>query len=238
MAQLQTDLETVYCWAVGNIMEFKSDKFEVIRYSPRKSPLHTGNTKYYSNIGTPIQRQKYLRDLGVTISEDANFSHHISETIATIKTKTGWVLRTIQTRDRKLMLTLWKFILSEHGYCCQLWIPDRTGEVQSLEVLQHFLIKKISDVSHLSYCDQLFKLRMYSLERRRDCYITIYIWKILKGTVPNVGSDNNAIVATCHAWRGRECNIPKISTTAPSRIHNIRRASFVVNGPHIFNSLS
>ena len=36
---------------------------------------------------------------------------------------------------------------------------------------------------------------------------------------------------------GRECNIPKISTTAPTRIQNIRRASFTVNGPHIFNSL-
>ena len=238
MTQLQTDLETVYCWAVRNNMEFNSDKFEFIRYSPTKSPLDTGNIQYYSNIGTPIQQQRHIRDLGVTISEDATFSQYISEKIATMKSKTGWVLRTFQTRDRRPMLTLWKsLILSEHDYCCQLWNPHRTGEVQSLEVLQHFFIKKISGVSHLSYWDQLSKLKMYSLERRRESYIAIYIWKILEGTVPNVGSDSNAITATWHARRGRECNIPKISTTAPTRIQNIRRASFTVNGPRIFNSL-
>ena len=143
MTQLQTDLETVYCWAVRNNMEFNSDKFEFIRYSPTKSPLDTGNIQYYSNIGTPIQQQRHIRDLGVTISEDATFSQYISEKIATMKSKTGWVLRTFQTRDRKPMLTLWKsLILSEHDYCCQLWNPHRTGEVQSLEVLQHFFIKK------------------------------------------------------------------------------------------------
>ena len=32
-------------------------------------------------------------------------------------------------------------------------------------------------------------------------------------------------------------NLLKISTTAPTRIQNIRRASFTVNGPRIFNSL-
>ena len=238
MTQLQTDLETVYCWAVRNNMEFNSDKFEFIRYSPTKSPLDTGNTQYYSNIGTPIQQQRHIRDLGVSISEDATFSQYISEKIATMKSKTGWVLHTFQTRDRKPMLTLWKsLILSEHDYCCQLWNPHCTGEVQSLEVLQHFFIKKISGVSHLSYWDQLSKLKMYSLERPRERYIAIYIWKILEGTVPNVGSDNNAITATWLARRGRECNIPKISTTAPTRIQNIHRASFTVNGPRIFNSL-
>ena len=96
MTQLQTDLETVYCWAVRNNMEFNSDKFESIRYSPTKSPLDTGNTQYYSNIGTPIQQQRHIRDLGVTISEDATFSQYISEKIATIKSKTGWVLRTFK----------------------------------------------------------------------------------------------------------------------------------------------
>ena len=238
MTQLQTNQETVYCWAARNDMKFNSDKFEFIRYSPTKSQLNTRNTQYYSNIGTPIQQQKHIRDLGVTISEDASFSQYINEKIATIKSKTGWVLRTFQTRDRKPILTLWKsLILSEHDYCCQLWNPHRTGEVQSMEVLQHFYIKKISGVSHLSYWNQLSKFKMYSLERRRERYIAIYIWEILEGTVPNVGSDNNAITATWHARRGRECNIPKISTTAPTRIQNIRKASFTVNGPLIFNSL-
>ena len=45
------------------------------------------------------------------------------------------------------------------------------------------------------------------------------------------------ITATWHARRGRECNMPKISTNAPTRIQNIRRATFTVNGPRVFNNL-
>ena len=77
MTQLQTDLENVYCWAVRNKMEFNSDKFEFIQYSSTMSTLDMKNTKYYSNTGTPIQQQKDLLDLGVTISEDTTCSQYI-----------------------------------------------------------------------------------------------------------------------------------------------------------------
>ena len=71
--QLQADRNSLYSWAVNN-MEFNSEKFEFIQYSPsRREPAATG-VEYHSNIGTPIKRQQYLRDLRVTISQDATFS--------------------------------------------------------------------------------------------------------------------------------------------------------------------
>ena len=87
MRQLQADLNSVYSWAVNNNMEFNSEKFEFIRYSPsRREPAAPG-MEYHSNIGTPIKRQQYLRDLGVTISQDATFSQYISEKICKMKIK-------------------------------------------------------------------------------------------------------------------------------------------------------
>ena len=238
MRQLQADLNSVYSWAVNNNMEFNSEKFEFIRYSPsRREPAAPG-MEYHSNIGTPIKRQQYLRDLGVTISQDATFSQYISEKICKMKSKISWVLRTFQTRDKVPMLTLWKsLILSEHDYCCQLWSPKRPGEIQSLEHQQHFFIKRIYGLSHLSYWDQLSHLKVYSLERRRERYIAIYVWKILEGLVPNISADESAIIATWHQRRGRTCQVPVVSSTAPVRIQNIRRASFAIHGPRIFNSL-
>ena len=89
----------------------------------------------------------------------------------------------------------------------------------------------------MSYWDQLAKAKLYSLERRRERYIAMYTWKILEGLVPNISTVENAISAVWHPRRGRECHIPRISATSSARIQSIRRASFGINGPRIFNSL-
>ena len=237
MKDLQEDLITVYRWATTNNMEFNSDKFEHIRYQPSKSGTHP-TTQYLSNVGTPITQKKQLRDLGVTISDDATFSHYIEDKVNKIKSKIGWVLRTFRTRDSRPMLTLWKcLILSEHDYCSQLWNPQRKGAIQSLEQLQHVFIKKIHNMSHLSYWEQLAALGLYSLQRRRERYIAIYTWKILEGLVPNIAADEASLTAKWHQRRGRSCVVPQVKPTASVRIQNIRRSSFAINGPRIFNCL-
>ena len=237
MKELQLDLEAVYRWATSNNMEFNSEKFEHIRYKTSKSKEHC-ETPYLSNIGSPITQKEHLRDLGVTISDDATFSHYIEEKINKMKSKIGWVLRTFRTRDSRPMLTLWKsLILSEHDYCSQLWNPQRKGSIQSLEVLQHVFIKKIRNMANLSYWEQLSTLGLYSLQRRRERYIAIYTWKILESHVPNIGSGEASLSAKWHQRRGRECVVPKVNSSAPVKIQNIRRASFAINGPRIFNSL-
>ena len=153
------------------------------------------------------------------MSEDATFNQHISEKVAAMKSKIGWVLRTFRTREPGPMLALWKsLILPVHDYCSQLWNPHRIGHIQTLEQQQHAFVKKIYSVSHLSYWDQLASLRLYSLERRRERYIAIYTWKILEGLVPNIGTKHAAISAIWHPRRGRECiPYPKSLLLPPPR---------------------
>lgn len=132
-------------------MEFNADKFEHIRYQSSKSPNLCDNG-YISNVGTPISTVKTLRDLGVTISNDATFTQYIEEKVCKMKSKIGRILCTFRTRYSGPMLTLWKaLILSEHDYCSQLWNPQRKGLIQSLESLQHVFLKKMRNMSHLSY---------------------------------------------------------------------------------------
>ena len=55
-------------------------------------------------------------------------------------------------------------------------------------MIQRSFIRKIDDMRHLDYWTQLKKLHLYSLERRRERYIMIYIWRILEGQVPDLTS--------------------------------------------------
>ena len=63
--------------------------------------------------------------------------------------------------------------------------PAKKGYICELERIQRSFTKYISGMQNLSYHQRLNALRLYSLQRRRDRYIVIYMWKILENLVPN-----------------------------------------------------
>ena len=112
---------------------------------------------------------------------------------------------------------LWKSLIrSKLEYCCQLWCPTQTGDIQCLEQVQRSFIRKITGVQHLSYWQQLQEQSLYSLERRRERYIMIYVWRIMEAQVPNFGHpDHGGIKAVWHPRRGRNCVVPAVNFRAP-----------------------
>ena len=235
-ARLQADLNAIYKWSVDNNMMFNSDKFELIRYLNKLSKEVQTETSYLSNDETDIEEKQHVRDLGVTLSNDATFTQHIAERCLQVKSKTAWILRTFQSRHHTPMITLWKTLVLCHlDYCSQLWSPSTAGNIQCLEQLQRAFITRIAGMADLAYWDQLTSLKLYSLERRRDRYQIIYTWKVIEGQVPNL--DLTPINPTYSDRRGRSCIIPNIPSSAPQRIKSIRFASFPYKGPRLFNSL-
>ena len=238
--KLQADLTSVYKWAKKNNMELNDDKFEHLRYLPSKTATPPCDTPYQSSSDIPIEQKSHLRDLGVTMSDDGTFKEHISEKVTSMKSKMGWILRTFRTRQTLPLITLWKsLVLSDHDYCSQLWNPCSVGLIKSLENIQYSFTRKITSVQNMSYWEQLSALRLYSLQRRRERYIAIYVWKVLEGLVPNISSVDisSAITAKENQRLGRRCKVPPVSRTAPRHVQNIREASFSVMGPNIFNCL-
>ncbi|KAK3888847.1 hypothetical protein Pcinc_007113 [Petrolisthes cinctipes] len=164
VALLQQDLNCLLSWAKDNNMKMNGDKFEVMRYGPLLDiKEHTKYQAHQQNI-TP---KEYVRDLGVTMSADGTFSHHIHLITTTGRKLTGWILRTFQTRERSCMLTLWKaLVLPRLEYCCQLWSPHKTGDIMRLETLQRTFNSRIAGLQQLNYWERLNELKLYSLQRR------------------------------------------------------------------------
>ena len=232
---LQEDLKSIYDWSTTNNMKFNSEKFECVRYGKRKE-FHD-NTDYYSDLGTAIKPKDQINDLGVLLNKNCTFKDQIDDIVRTANKLCAWILRTFRTRSPKLMLLLWKsLVLSKVDYCSQLWSPTAKGDIQKLEMVQRSFIRKIDDVRNLSYWDQLKKLSLYSLERRRERYRVIYIWRILERQVPDFTSGK--IYSINEGGRlGRKCNSPPINNNAPSNIKKVRYASLAVRGPQLFNIL-
>ena len=60
----------------------------------------------------------------------------------------------------------------------------------------------------MPYHERLKSLGLYSLQRRRERYCIIYVWKIIEGLAPNF---SNPITSTFSGRRGRSCVISHVN---------------------------
>lgn len=215
-------------------MEFNGDKFELLRYTTSGEALEY---EYRDPQGAPIQMRLELRDLGVVMSDTAGFNTQIGEVAARGRQRMGWILRTFTTRDAFPMLTLYKaLVLPLLEYCCQLWCPSGINRIRQLEAIQRTFTSRVAGLAALNYWERLQQLNLYSLERRRERYIIIYVWKIVRGLAPNI--DGRDCIATYTSERrGRFCAVPPVSGRALQRVQTLRENSLLVRGPRLFNCL-
>ena len=84
------------------------------------------------------------------------------------------------------MLTLYKsLVLGILKYNCPLWDPSNREEIAILEGVQRRFTSKIASLQGFNYWERLEKLKLFSLQKRRERYIIIYMWKIYHLLVPN-----------------------------------------------------
>ena len=74
--KLQANLDKLFDWQEANNMQFNGSKFQVLRYGPYET-LKNDTIYFTDNYEDVIERFSSLRDLGVILSEDGKFDHHI-----------------------------------------------------------------------------------------------------------------------------------------------------------------
>ena len=220
-------------------MEFNNTKFDCLRYGCNNDLKAC--TSYNAKSGECITEVDHAEDLRVTLSSNGNFKEHINNVLPTANQLCGWVLRTFNTRKTLSMMTLGKTLFNT--FQAGLLLPvvesiQERGCMQALEQLQIQYIHKISGIHHLTYWQQLKYLSLNSLERRRERYIIMYVWRILERQAPNFDLPGSCgIISHWHIRRERYCLVPRVSNQAPSTVQTIRYGSFAVQWPMLFNTL-
>ena len=143
-----------------------------------------------------------------------------------------------RTREPHPMVILFKTLVLPHlEYCCPLWSPTTIGRVRQLESIQRSYTAKISSLDNKNYWERLKILGLYSLERRRERYMILYVFKIIQGITPNFEIEKFIIKTEISVRRGRSCTVPNINTQALASVTTMIESSFPVRGPKLFNSL-
>ena len=108
------------------------------------------------------------------------------------------------------MLTLFKsLVISRLDYASQLWSPHKISQITLIEKVQRSFTKHITGMRDLSYHERLQALRLYSLQRRRERYCIILIWKIIESKAQNL---SDPILCNFSDRRGRSCVISHVNT--------------------------
>ena len=149
----------------------------------------------------------------------------------------GWVLSVFQQWKRSLMLTLLKaLVIPPLENCCQLWNPWTANDRQAIETIQRTFTYEINEVQHLKYQERLHELKLHSLQRRHECYIIKYIWKITQRMVPNIdGTMGHKIKTRKHPRRGTQCVIQYKTNRNIAQL--FQENAITVFGPRLYNSL-
>ena len=176
---LQTDLNYIYLWAINNNMLFNHQKFSYISFSSSMSSINTN--VYYSPSLDIINPSENVLDLGITMSRNYSFDAHINIICKKCTDLSRWILRTFTSRDSTTLMTLFNALILSSS---QIWSPHLIRHIIQIEKVQRFFTKFITGMCDCSYSDRLSLLRLYSLQRRRERYCIIYVWKIIEDLVP------------------------------------------------------
>jgi hypothetical protein len=226
---MQMDLQSVITWASDNKMELNKLKFQLLQHG-RKNEL---KLPYKIDENNKVEKSDKVKDLGVTMSEDISFNKHITNIVNDGKRTGGWTLRLINSRDPETVLLIYKtYVRPKLEYASPLWSPHLVKNIIQLESVQRTITSKIRGLEHLNYWERLNHLKLSSMQRRRERYQIIHIWKISQGIIPN-----DLGLQFYHTSRfGLKCKRPRLNMRQ-RHISSVKFHSFTSNGPALFNCL-
>ena len=132
------------------------------------------------------------------------------------------------------MTTLYKSLVrSLLEYCCPLWNLSKVAEIQLIEGVQRTFTSRVSGLKNLNYRERLSELKLMSLQRRRERYIILMMWKILHNVVPN---SSDIQFKTTHR-HGVVAVIPQLSRSSSLHSQSLYDGSFTVIGPKLWNKV-
>ena len=132
------------------------------------------------------------------------------------------------------MLALLKsFIIPKLEYCCPLWNSWKAKDIQAIEAIQRTFTYKITEVQHhLNYWEILHELKLYSLQRRRERYIIIYICNVTQHMVPN-GKMGHNIKTRKQPRHGTQCVIQYPTNRNPAQ--SLQENAITIFGPRLYS---
>ena len=225
--ELQTDIHAAIIWSLTNNMQLNMDKFQLVQHGVKKEL----QTSYQINADTTLERSEEVKDLGIYISESLEWDYQFTYMINASKKITNWILRTFISRNTEIMMYLFKtFVIPKLEYGSQVWSPYKIKDINRIEAVQRTITSKLDGLENFNYHERLQCLHLYSLQRRRERFIIITMWKMSVELLPN-NLDIEFYETRRFGIKARR----KLSKATRPHLRTVRFNFFTSTGPALFN---
>ena len=221
------DIKAVMKWAGNNKMELNKSKFQLLQHG-NKAEL---KTPYEIDETVVLEKSQHVKDLGITLSENLSFDQHITNITNEAKKHASWIFRLFDSRDpQNIMLLYNTYVRPRLEYSSPLWSPYQKKHLIQIESIQRTVTSRMAGMEGMNYWERIKELKIPSLQRRRERFQMIHIWKISQGIIPN---DLNLQFYQTSRF-GMKCKLPK-SNPRQRHLSTLKHESFFSRGPALFN---
>jgi hypothetical protein len=170
-------------WADDNKMQLNDTKFMLLQHGKHDNLKQP----YQINDNVVLEQSEYAKDLGILVDSELKFSQQIDTCTTSASQVAGWTLRVFNSRSKEVMLVLYKALIRPKlEYGCMVFNPQQIGEISKPEGVQRTYKHRIENMDTLNYWERLQALGLYSVQRRRERFICVQMFKIYKAIIPNI----------------------------------------------------
>jgi hypothetical protein len=125
-----------------------------------------------------------IKDLGVLIDNQLDFSAHIKGVVSKAKQRIYLLFKCFNSRNMSLLLKAYNsYILPLFDYCSTVWSPTKLCDIDLLENVQRNFTKRLQGMEEVSYEERLLKCGLESLELRRLRKDLALCYQIVNGLI-------------------------------------------------------
>ena len=179
---LQSDLDTLEEWERTWDMEFNPGKCQVLHITRSRQPLQSQYT-LHGQVLESVDSAKYL---GVNISQDLSWNHHINEITGKANRTLGFIKRNVKTKNEQVKELAYKTLVRPQvEYASSVWTPHTKENILKIEMTQRRAARWVKNnySTYDSVSHMLDNLGWRSLENRRIVSRLIMFYKIVYGHV-------------------------------------------------------
>ena len=179
---LQRDLVSLEHWERTWGMSFHPNKCNVIRMTRKRDPI----IHPYTLKGHTLEVVTNAKYLGVSLSNDLTWTHHINNMVNKSNRKLGFVRRNIRTGSFKAKSTAYAALVRPHlEYCSSVWDPHQLNHINQIESIQrraaryvHHNYERTASVTNM-----IIQLEWNTLQQRRQMQKLTMLYKIVNALI-------------------------------------------------------